>query len=164
MSIIVVKQLDGSCSIIKPAPEMLDATSKTRALLALRELLSLEATEQEVMDFIINKDVPKGLTHRVIEESAIPTDRFFRNAWTDDKPTKTVDIDIPKAKEIKRNHFRDLRVALLTCLDIDFMKALEQGKPTKAISDKKQALRDVTKLELPSNLEELKAFIPDILK
>lgn len=30
---------------------------------------------------IARKDVPAGLPYKIVDESAIPTDRTFRNAW-----------------------------------------------------------------------------------
>ncbi len=79
---------------------------------------------------------------------------------------KKVDIDIPKAKEIRRNHFRALRKSKLEKLDIEAIKALESGdaQTLALISSKKQALRDVTKIPLPDTLEAIKATLPAILE
>tara|TARA_Y100000310_G_C20610908_1_gene777932 strand:- start:1115 stop:1357 length:243 start_codon:yes stop_codon:yes gene_type:complete len=33
------------------------------------------------LEAIIEKDVPKGAPHEVIDKSDLPTDRTFRNAW-----------------------------------------------------------------------------------
>jgi len=45
------------------------------------------------------------------------------------------------------------------------MRAVESGNTAlqKEIAAKKQALRDVTKTELPNTLEEIKATWPEIL-
>jgi hypothetical protein len=39
-------------------------------------------TEKEAIEFIAWKDIPRGVNHiAFIDESAIPVDRTFRNAW-----------------------------------------------------------------------------------
>jgi hypothetical protein len=93
----------------------------------------------------------------------LPTDRLLRNSWTlTDK--NEIDYDMAKAKELKLQEFRNLREPLLTQLDKEFMIALEKGLSTTEIVLSKQALRDVTLISLPNAIEELKTFIPDILK
>lgn len=74
-------------------------------------------------------------------------------------------INISKAKDIWLNHYRTARTPLLASLDVDFMRAVEAGDTDlqKEIAAKKQALRDVTKTELPNTLEEIKATWPEIL-
>ena len=34
------------------------------------------------MEELARKDVPSGLEYKIVEDSDIPTDRSFRNAWT----------------------------------------------------------------------------------
>ena len=77
----------------------------------------------------------------------------------------SIRINIDKAKEIKRDQFRTLRKPLLESLDVAFVRALEQGDAAAqaSIAAEKQALRDVTKVPLPDDVEALKAFIPEIL-
>lgn len=141
MKKIVVKKDDGTVAIILPT---LEATPK---------LLERDA-----------KAVPGYVSHREIDDSELPQDRQFREAWTDDFDTKTVDVHIPKAHDICRDKFRRLRKAKLATLDIQFMQAIENFESIDEISKKKQALRDVTKVELPTTIEELSNFLPDILK
>lgn len=76
-----------------------------------------------------------------------------------------IKINIDKAKEIWLDRYRTTRTPLLAALDVDFMRAVESGNATlqKEIAAKKQALRDVTKIELPNTLEEIKATWPEIL-
>ena len=38
---------------------------------------------------IAEKDVPKGLKYKIVEDSVIPTDRAFRNAWEVDEKELT---------------------------------------------------------------------------
>ena len=53
-----------------------------------------------------------------------------------------IKIDIEKAKEMHRERIRYAREPLLEELDVEFTRALEDGADTKAIVDKKKALRD----------------------
>lgn len=76
-----------------------------------------------------------------------------------------IGINITKAKDIKLDIIRAERAPLLAQLDVEFMRAVEQGDTAKQaeISAKKQALRDATKdpeiLEA-TTVEELKAADP----
>lgn len=109
-------------------------------------------------------DTPR-VSYREITQDLMPSDRSFRDAWTDDNDTTTIDINIDKAKEICLDKFRELRKPLLSELDIEYQKAdeINDVDEKKIIVDKKQQLRDVTKLELPSDIDILKNYIPDIL-
>ena len=60
---IIYTNLDGSLAIIHPTSEAL-------------QLMTIEE--------IALKDVPTGLAFAIIEDSEIPTDRTFRDAWTID--------------------------------------------------------------------------------
>jgi len=44
------------------------------------------------------KDVPEGVAYEIVEDDAIPADRFFRNAWVANGAA--VDVDLDKAKDI----------------------------------------------------------------
>ena len=37
------------------------------------------------MEQLAQKDVPTGLKYKIVEDSVIPTDRSFRNAWEVDE-------------------------------------------------------------------------------
>ena len=78
-----------------------------------------------------------------------------------------IKVNLEKAKEIQKNHWRALRKPLLAALDTEFMLALESEDKAKQkeIKAKKQALRDITKTDLSqvTTPEELKAVWPDVL-
>ena len=78
----------------------------------------------------------------------------------------SIRININKAKAIKLDQFRIERKPLLEALDLAYMRALEAGDLVEQenIKAKKQALRDVTKVELPNDISSLRDFKPDILK
>ena len=86
------------------------------------------------------KAVPSGLSYEIVEDSAIPSDRSFRNAWKQN--SKTIETDMTKAREIHKTNIRNARTPKLTELDVEFQKALETSASTTDIVSKKQALRD----------------------
>lgn len=161
--IIVASNIDGSVIIIHPTPEMFDAGSRTRQELAARGIVFED--DQSVLQYIIDKDVPAGLSYRITDKSSLPADREFRAAWTDAFPTETVDIDVDKAIEIKKDSLRELRKPILDKLDIDYIRAQEINdvEAKAAIIAKKQELRDMPEQPFPQDIEELKAYMPECL-
>jgi len=130
MSKIIYTNSDGTVSVIHPTGNVNDAV----------------------------KDVPSGLSYEIVEDSAIPTDRSFRNAWKQN--SKTIETDIAKAREIHKTNIRNAREPKLIELDIEFQKALETSSSTTDIVSKKQALRDApadSAIASASNEAELKA-------
>lgn len=107
--------------------------------------------------------VPDGTEYHIMDIKKLPSNGYFRNAWEliDGKVT----INIEKAKEIQRNIWRKMRESKLKELDLLYMRALEEGdKPTqKNIITQKKALRDVTTIELPDDVDIIRDTIPDIL-
>jgi len=70
-----------------------------------------------------------------------------------------ITINIDKAKEIKKDRLRQERKPLLEQLDVDYMRAMEQGIETTNIVNEKQRLRDITNLvDTCSSVEELKSI------
>tara|TARA_B100001939_G_scaffold337492_1_gene341898 strand:+ start:972 stop:1196 length:225 start_codon:yes stop_codon:yes gene_type:complete len=58
---IIYKNTDGTISIIIPTNEALQTMT---------------------IEQIANKDVPTGLSYKIVNASEISSDRTFRNAWT----------------------------------------------------------------------------------
>ena len=112
MSKIIYTNSDGTVAIIHPIRDINDAI----------------------------KAVPSGLSYEIVEDSAIPSDRSFRNAWKQN--SKTIETDMTKAREIHKTNIRNARTPKLTELDVEFQKALETSASTTDIVSKKQALRD----------------------
>lgn len=135
---VLIKNQDGSVGIMHP---ILDCG------------LTLEQ--------IIAKDVPKGVPYEIVDDSAIPSDRSFRDAWKHD-----LTVDIPKAQEITKDRLRVERAPLLNDLDImqlkEVAKQATMPEPNNTrlieIESQKQILRDCTKkVDLCKTVEELKA-------
>lgn len=87
----------------------------------------------------------KVVSHREISKDKIPSDRVFRDCWTDDNPTDTVDVCPKKAR-------KQIRKARNKALDkLDKIALREQRRPNgkiKEVESEAQRLRD-----LPSSKE-----------
>ena len=99
-----------------------------------------------------------------VVSSGLSIDSLFFDAYDFDSEAGAV-INTSDAKEIWLNYYRTARTPLLTALDVNFMRAVESGDTAlqKEIASKKQALRDVTKTDLPNTLEGIKKTWPEIL-
>lgn len=132
MSRILYQSPDGSVAVIIPAPD--------RGL---------------TIEEIAAKDVPQGLAWQIVEDTDIPSDRTFRNAWT--LQDGLLGHDLMKCMDMTKDRLRAARKPLLEAQDVLFQRALETGADTTAIVTEKQRLRDVTKLVTPElTLDELK--------
>ena len=110
------------------------------------------------MEELAQKDVPTGLKYKIVEDSVIPTDRTFRNAWEIDTDFK-ISENLTKAKDITKDRLRAERKPLLEAEDVKFMQAQETGADTKNIVAEKQRLRDITKkADTCKTTDELKAL------
>lgn len=164
---IVYKNNDGSCGIILPTDEFMDLVKDV--IRTSHPELSVDEVLAAALDIVAQKDVPSGLSYRIITKDKLPSDRLYRDAWTDDNPTDTVDVDMVKARKIKLEEIREKRNAKLIDLDYDYIKADEaasQAQKSQIIA-KKNALRNLPATVNLANIntpEELKAFIPNELK
>lgn len=73
---IIYRKDDGSINILIPAPNF---------------LLEINPDTGKVytVDEVAKKDVPTGYKYKIVEDSDVPTDRSFRNAWTVDESDLT---------------------------------------------------------------------------
>ena len=116
-------------------------------------------TVQEIAD----KDVPDGVPYSIVEDSTIPTDQSFRDAWKGvgiGTTGATITEDITKAKEIHKKNIRLARASKFIDLDIVYQRALETSGDTSAIVAKKQALREYPAqagISTAQNVTDLKA-------
>ena len=65
---IIYKNENGGVSVITPSDEALSFMT---------------------IDEIAQKDVPTGLPYKIVEDSEVPTDRTFRDAWVVDETSLT---------------------------------------------------------------------------
>jgi hypothetical protein len=148
MKKIIYANLDGSVSIVGPAP-----ISDLRKMERFKDM-----TQAEYEAHVWERSVPSNaINPQWTDENKIPKDRYFRNAWK--QSGKTVIVDMAKAKEVHMEKIRKARNAKLAKLDIETMKGNDVQK-------EKQALRDLPDtFDLTAKTpEELKALWPDELK
>ena len=70
-----------------------------------------------------------------------------------------IEIDLAKAKEIKKESLRAERKPLLEAQDVAFQRALESSGDTTSIVAEKQRLRDITMLcDTATSVSDLKAI------
>lgn len=112
--------------------------------------------------------VPKNTKYLIIQDIEFIDFRFI-TAYKGDFLLESGSIsklylNIDIAKSIFLDKIREFREPLFASLDIQFMRALEQGNTilSSEISAKKQELRDITQMDLSSatDLTSLKQFWP----
>lgn len=141
---IIFEQLDGSLSIVIPAPD---------------SGLTIEAVAAQA--------VPAGVPYRIVADDALPTDRTYRNAWEIASDQRTIVHNMDKAKTIHRDIMRSVRAERFKQLDVEYMRADERGPSgiadKQAIAAERQVLRDVTDhpgIDAATTPEELKQVWP----
>ena len=124
-------------------------------------------TDREYLDHIIGRNVAKGVIPKDAELVMLPDDwvpadrRAFRSAWV--LNGETIDVDMPRAREIQKARLRREREPMLAALDTEYMRADETRDAARksAIAAEKQALRDVTAsplIDAAKTPEELKSL------
>ena len=85
-----------------------------------------EALSFMTIDEIAKKDVPTGVKYKIVEDSAVPTDRTFRDAWevginmlTDGERWRMINVNLDKAKDIANAFLRNQRAGLFKPLDVE---------------------------------------------
>lgn len=102
-------------------------------------------TDEQYEMHVMEKSIPvDAIGVRQINDSDIPDDRVFRDAWCDVTQESFIDIDCEKAKDITLSNVRTQREKLFKPLDDEFIQALEKRLDTSVIALKKQQLRDIT--------------------
>jgi len=126
-----------------------------------------DADEAEAIEKWKLANPEKYVNHRQMLDSAIPTDRTFRDAWADTTPELTIDVDMGKARDIHLESIRIKRNAELSKLDIQATKAQDIGDvdALTEIRARKQELRDLPVTLAPSlasavSVDALKAIQP----
>lgn len=108
-------------------------------------------------------------SYRVVEEAKIPTDRTFRDAWTDDFDTDTVDVCMGTAKQLHMDNIRQARAVKFVELGFPnrLDSDLENAIIPEATRNKLQTLRDIPQnidLGVATTPEELKSIWPEELE
>ena len=74
--ILYTHKITGTVSIVTPTPQVLNEVNPSTG-----QLWTVED--------IAKKDVPTGSKYKIIEDTDVPTDRSFRDAWTVDESELT---------------------------------------------------------------------------
>jgi|TARA_S200002703_G_scaffold104832_1_gene90958 hypothetical protein len=116
--------------------------------------VSTELTVEE----IAAKDVPAGKSYTIVEDSQVPTDRSFRDAWA--LSDGSIQVEMTKAKDLMRDKIREVRKDLLASEDVTFMRAVEtaDADAQAASAARKQALRDAPLASAISNASDVTAL------
>ena len=107
------------------------------------------------------KDVPEGVAYEIIEDDAIPSDRFFRNAWVANGAA--VDVDLDKAKDIGHDIRRQQRAEEFKPFDEIIAKQIPGLDATEAEASRAQIrfkyglIQDV--IDAASDPEEIKSAL-----
>lgn len=118
---------------------------------------------QVPIDDIITNSVPKDKTHRVSTLDKLP-DYAFRDQWTDDYDTDTVDIDLEKAKVHVVNCSRVKRDAQWGDFDKRYAVAERDGGNLTELKKEREILKKIPqevnqKIKLIETPEKLKQFL-----
>lgn len=84
------------------------------------------------------KDIPQDLAYEIVEDDAIPSDRFFRGAWVANGAAVAVDLN--KAKDIGHDIRRTLRTEEFKPYDEVIMKQIP-GVDAVAAEEARQQVR-----------------------
>jgi hypothetical protein len=82
------------------------------------------------------KDVPEGVAYEIVEDDAIPADRFFRGAWVANGAA--VDVDLDKAKDIGHDMRRTQREAEFAPFDAIIMKQIPGNSAVEAEASRQE--------------------------
>lgn len=112
----------------------------------------------------LKKAHPDMIAAREINESDVPLDRTYRDAWKAD-----LTVDMRKARSIHMARIRRVRDVFLAKSDIEAQNALLSGEPNRieAVARLKHTLRNIPQsfdLDSAKTPDELKAMWPDELR
>jgi len=144
MSQVIVCTDSSGVSIIYPTEKALDTLS---------------------MDGIAVDSVPEGVAYRITDKTNVPTDRSFRNAWTDDAPGETVGVDMDKAKVIQADRIRKSRDAKWPEYDGRYVASQRKNLDLTSLDLEGEMLRNIPNkaqdnIDSAENITELKSAWP----
>ena len=99
----------------------------------------IHPTRELSIEEVAAKDVPEGVAYEIVEDDAIPSDRYFRNAWVANGAT--VEVDLDQAKSIGHDIRRQQRAEEFKPYDEVIMKQIP-GADATAAEEARQEIRD----------------------
>lgn len=110
------------------------------------------------------KHVPDGVDYTVLDQSDLPRDRKWRDAWI--VADGAIEIDMQRASRLFMQRIRIMRNREMEKLDREQLILQSKSKPIDAVADKKHVLRDLPKTintAFAKTVQELEALWPAIL-
>ena len=109
------------------------------------------------------KDVPEGVPYEIVEDDAIPADRFFRNAWI--MGDCCIDVDLDQCREIGHDRRRAARADEFAPHDEVIAKQIP-GADAAAAEEARQEIRDryaavQEAIDAAASPDEIKAALED---
>lgn len=156
MKVITYTRADGGISIVSLSRRALSA------------LVSEKVTEEQAAAILQQKVVPTNATDvQHCDQSQIPTDRRYRDAWESDLSGSgnPITVNMTKARAIHRDRLRAARPSRFAELDAKWMKAVATNDGTEATrcEAQRQTLRDLPQnpaIDAAATPEELMALWP----
>ena len=99
----------------------------------------IHPTGELSIEEVAAKDVPEGVAYEIVEDDAIPSDRYFRNAWVANGAA--VEVDLDQAKSIGHTIRRQQRAEEFKPYDEVIMKQIP-GADATAAEEARQQIRD----------------------
>lgn len=120
------------------------------------------SNQKEAYDFVSSSFVTRYKVYSPLENRRLD----FLNTFYWDNEKQNFCANITLAKELIKNHCREIRSILFPKLDSAFLKALETNNEERKqyIINLKNQFRDITDIELPNTEEELFDFAPAVFK
>jgi hypothetical protein len=120
------------------------------------------ATQAECYSFVSQEQVTKYKIYPPSKNRSIT----FLSAMEWNEAADDFVINVSMAKEIKKNHLREIRAILFDKLDKAFLKAIETDDLERKsyIINLKNQFREITDLDLPNDEEALLSFMPSVFK
>lgn len=121
----------------------------------------IHPTGELSIEEVAAKDVPEGLSYEIVEDDAIPADRFFRGAWVANGAA--VEVDLPAAKDIGHDIRRAKRAEEFKPFD-DIIAKQIPGLDASEAEANRQTIRDKyaqvqAAIDAASDPEEIKAAL-----
>ena len=98
----------------------------------------IHPTGELSVEEVAAKDVPAGVAYEIVEDDAIPSDRYFRNAWVANGAA--VEVDLDQAKSIGHDIRRRQRAEEFKPYDEVIMKQIP-GADNAAAEEARQQIR-----------------------
>lgn len=120
-------------------------------------------TDEALLERCMARLPPDATGVQVVERDTLPSDRTFRNAWTHDG--KTLSVDMAKARAIHMSRIRAARNQALAALDGETIRAVGKGDTASrdSVEARKETLRDMPQtfdLAVARTPEDLAALWP----